>query len=783
MGVSTISKGNTNYRKSGTLSAGTLRQGPLAPLLLGIMFFFAVCLSAVDSMPVLIMIVAVFMFAVMAVRFGVLRERFCIPVLALTLYVIMDGVSTFYALSGKFALREFLKVFLAFALAVIMLAASPKKEEQSGRSIATILAVCAALGSLVSIDMFSTRIISGSVFWLLGHFTEAYNNLTAVVEGNRMISMFVNPNPYAGFAGIGVLLSLGLAVTATSRKERCVALVLLYITSLGFLLAFSMGATIFIALAFLVFLALEKEHRVGLFLLMLETVILVGISTALIAATSFRNTEEIQLIPLVCALLGAAALCLLDVFAVSKAAEKLQSHGKLVWIVILVLIMLLVVFALVAWNWTNGVTLAPGESLKRSAYPSPGEYTLDIQADGQITVSVYSQSARQAMVTQSTALYDGDASTAHITVPEDSKVVYFTFLAPEGATIHSASVGGEKIPLHYQLLPSFIANRLQGLWVSQSALMRLSHYEDGMKLFKRSPIIGLGVGSFENAIKSVQSFYFETKYVHSHYIQALLDTGIIGLVLFLALLISNAIAIWKARKRQIFAPALGATLVFMAGHATMEIDFCSNYFLAMAFGAFALISLCCGDAIEKPTLSKISKTVCLGVIVACTIVYCFFITGNLSAKQYIKRNSSLQSLVHCVDQDYFEWADYALPYVIYAMEENTPPSVRHQADVFAERLAKVNSNTIPIHLAEYYFRTERPEQAVAMVEKYVNYLASDQDAWNRSFDLLQEYESDVEAFHSGVLRIADRLDAWNTENAGTITLDEDALAFIEKYRQ
>ncbi len=170
--MSTISKGKY-YKAPGALSSGILRRDPLVPLLLGILFFFIVCLSASDSLPVLMMIVAVFMLIVMAARFGVLRERFCIPFLALTLYVIMDGASSFWALAPKFGLREFLKVFLAFALAVIFLATSPKKEEQTGRRIATILTVCAALGSLISIDMFSTHVFSRAWFWIVGHFTEA----------------------------------------------------------------------------------------------------------------------------------------------------------------------------------------------------------------------------------------------------------------------------------------------------------------------------------------------------------------------------------------------------------------------------------------------------------------------------------------------------------------------------------------------------------------------------------------------------------------------------------
>ena len=779
--MSIISKGK-NYKKPGTLSGGVLRRDPIAPLLIGLLFFFVVCLSASDSMPVTMLLTAAFMLIVMAVRLDVLRGRICIPFLALTLYVIMDGASTFWALAPKFALREFLKVFLAFALSVIFLATSPKREEQTGRRIATILAVCAALGSLVSIDMFSTRIISGAWFWILGHFTEAYQDLEAVYSGLRMRSLFVNPNPYAGFAAIGVLLSLGLTITAPNKKERCVDMVLLYISSLGFLLAFSMGGCIFIALAFLVFLLMEKDKRVELFFLMVETSVLVGISTALIAATSFTNTEEIQIIPLACAILGAAALCLVDVFAVSKITEKLQGQDKKVWIVIAVLLVLGCIFLIVAWNWTDAITLEPGESVKRSAYLEPGEYTLEIKLDGAASVTIYSQNRQETIMHTNTKLYRGNVKKASFEVPEDSKVVYFSFSSKKGATIKSASAGGEKIPLHYKLIPSFIANRLQGLRANQNAMMRLAHFEDGMKLFKRSPIVGLGMGSFENAIKSVQGFYYETKYAHNHYIQALLDTGIIGLALFLALLVTNAIAIWKAfRKRQLFAPMLGAAFVFMFGHATMEIDFSNNAFLPMAFGTFSIISLTCGETIEKPKLSKTVKNVSMGVIAALTLIYCGFIIGNRMAKQLLKREPTPQTLVRCAEIDRFEWADYALPYVINSMKDEEGIYDPEQADALAERLSKVSSNTIPIYLAEYYFRSDRTEEGIAMVEKYVHYLASDQKAWNTSFQLLAAYEDDSKTFRDGARRVVEWLDTWTSENPGEIDLDDSAKAFVKKY--
>ena len=316
------------------------------------------------------------------------------------------------------------------------------------------------------------------------------------------------------------------------------------------------------------------------------------------------------------------------------------------------------------------------------------------------------------------------------------------------------------------------------MFASQNSIQRTVFFKDGFKLFRRSPVIGLGMGAFENGIKSVQSYYYETKYAHNHYFQTMLETGIVGLLLFLLLLVSSAISIWKSRKKQPYAPLLGALWLFMAGQAVHDIVFSAYAYLPVAYGTFAMIDLCCGAAVEKPRLSRTVKAVVLGIVSACTIIYCIFLIGNLHAKKLVEDDPTMESLTQAVRLDKFEWADYALPYVINAAGDDVSHYVQRQADEYAERLARVNSNTIPIYLAEYYFKTNRTERAFAMIEKYVDYVSSDESAWQRAFKLLRIYDDGSEQFRSGVIAIAERLDRWNTENMGNITLSEDIQAYI-----
>lgn len=758
----------------------------ILPYLCVIGFFLIVCLSSSSTIKGTALFCVALALAAGIIGFSRLRERFHLPMAALALVTLMGGISTFYAVSGKFALQEFLKVLVAFCLAVIFLAVAKGTDAAPGRRIAFVLEWGAALAGVVSIDLLSTRWISGAVTTVLGLVTPDFSQLGGVEVGVRMTSLFQNPNVFAGCMGIGVLLSLGLVLSAESERERLGHTLCLYINALAFVLAFSMGAIAFVAVAFLVYLVLEqKDRRATLFVLMAETLIITLIGVALVAMTALDAWDGVQLVPLLCLIFGAAALYLADKFAGRRIAMALGKHSKVLLVVIAAVLVLVIAFALLAYNLTGSAVLNAGEGLRRSAYPEPGEYTLEVQSSGTLNVSITTQNKHDTMMHTETVLYNGSVDGAVFTVPEDSLVVWFNFSSPDGAAVNSAVCQGiqsEEIPLGYKLLPGFIANRLQGLFANQNAIQRTVFFEDGMKIFARSPIIGSGLGSYENGIASVQSFFYETKYAHNHYIQILVETGVIGLVFFLGLLgISAAAVLLDRRKKERshpLTPALGAALVFMAGHAVVEVDFSFYAYLPFAFGVFALISLCCGEAINVRWFSKKVRTWSLSATAVLIVVFSGFLISNLMAFHLVETVPTFDSLERAAKMDVFERNDYMLSYVLSADNATDIPEVQAQAQEYAAQLTKVNSNTIPIYLVEYYLQHGQVEQSLAMAEKYVRYVSSNENAWNHTFETLSVYYDGSEQYRSGVAQIVSVLNEWNADNLGMITLNENNRAFL-----
>lgn len=80
------------------------------------------------------------------------------PAFAVFAYMLLAGISTLYAKSGKFAIAEFACLLTAFAGYVAIVLFS-KESKVSFRRVAAVLACAAALVGILSIDAASSNIL------------------------------------------------------------------------------------------------------------------------------------------------------------------------------------------------------------------------------------------------------------------------------------------------------------------------------------------------------------------------------------------------------------------------------------------------------------------------------------------------------------------------------------------------------------------------------------------------------------------------------------------------
>ncbi len=719
-------------------------------------------------------------------------------------YVIWGGISTFYAASGKFAISEFSKLLISLCvfLAVLFLTDT---SENGFKKVAYLISSAGCFFGIISVDAASFGILFKIFKSVFGNFTEAYDVTTLYEHGIRIYGIFGNANSYAGFMALAIILSLYLVTNATERKNSIIAVSLLAINALAYLLAFSMGSLFMFLIACFVMIGVsQKGMRIPLFLLMVETAVLTFIF-AFIAMIGIGKTGIVSTLPMFSLVLNVIALNLSDKRFRQILSEKMSANiGSSLKIVVLIVI-LIAGYLFAAFFVSGQMSLtANTNGVMRAIYVPGGDYTLTIESSSPVNVIVQSQNKYDLMRRTTPIIYSGsNEKEIKFTVPDDSKIVRINFLSTVDNFVSNASYSGTssgKVHLNYPLLPNFIANRLQNLFANENLVQRTIFFEDGMKLFAKSPVIGRGLGGFENGAYSVQDFYYQTKYTHNHYIQALCDLGLVGLLLFIASLVFSVLSIIKAKKqsRSLFAvPVLASCIVQMYGQALVDAVWSTVVFLAFSSAILAAITIFCAEPIKikestnKNRLRIIEKTV-LTVFAA---VFVLLISGNLYAQAHARSGvKNLDDIERLVMIDRFEYNDYKLSYIVNAPKFNDP-NAKVQADIYVDELSKVESNSLTPYIMAYDFQNYMDYDAYMAAKTGVLNNRSNYNFWVKIFDTFEAYIDPVgphvedaadrlenaDDYVNQVLDIYHMLLERNKNSLDDITLSPSNNAFIGKF--
>ncbi len=663
------------------------------------------------------------------------------------LHLLWLALGVIWVCSGKLFLREYSKQLFALPLTLYIFFLLPRKED-AVRRLLFLMSAAGAFYALLSIDIASI----GLSRWLLNLIPGFGEVFSGFERGTRLAGIFSNPNISAGLLAICIFLSIYLLESAESRRQRVFAAAFAALQAETFLLNFSLGATGFFLLSVIVYLIFAGNRRSQVLLRMLE-IALPTIVSVFISFRFFDAADGNSVIPLLAAILSAAACVALELSVLPKLEGFVEARSKAASGVLAAVLLLLIVYGVSGLLIRGSAALPAGQSMRRACYPAPGDYQLSIRAEGNVNVRVYSQNEREVIMHTQNVLYSGAASGAEFTVPEGSKVVYLSFISPQGAILRDAVLtGAADISLHlgYPLLPGFIATRLQGLRANENAIQRAAFFRDGMKIFRDHAILGAGLGSFETLLFGYQEFYYETKYVHNHYVQTLLDSGIIGFLLYLSMLAATAAALWRGRRKdgpyRSLHPALCAAFMMILLHSSMEVVMSTTVYLPYALTVFAISAICYGKPLEN-TAVRCASAAIPGLT---AVVYAILIILNLTADSAVKHSTNsavgfFNSLEYAAKADVFEKNDWMVSY-IETCADTELSSYRPQANRYAEYLMNVPSNSLHQHLIRYYLVFRDYEKALLAAQQSARFNYSDSTSWNASFNYfaaaLSEYEED-----------------------------------------
>lgn len=770
--------------QSGTPSRDVL--GALYPYLLPLLVFLAI--TGISGQAVVGLVAVALVLSVGRIPWGNLRGRAGALTLAVAVYALIYLLSGLWCSFGAYAAQESTKMLAALAAFGLVLARSEK--EGLRRLFWSLHGVLTAV-SLLCIDAGSAQVLARGFSALMKLLGCSYPLETmGYEEGVRITGIFSNANVSAGLIAFGLLLGLYLYRTAGSEKARAAAAVTLGVEALAFFLSFSMGAMGSFALTCVVYLVcVGRGARLETFVLMLECV-LVTLACSF-GAYAFLGTGSV--VPVLLAVVCGALIWVLDRFAGKKLVRAMEGRSRAVAISGGVLAAAVVLYIVLAFNLTGALRLSADETVSRAIYPDAGTYTVSVEgADPQ--ARIYAQNEAQLMMHTETVLYEGPLSQAEITVEEGTRVVWFQ-MSCDGEVESVTLSDGTEVPLGYKLLPGFAANRLQGLQANQNFIQRLVFFRDGLKLWQESPVIGWGVGGVEGRITAVQSFYYESKYIHNQFIQILDEAGVVGLAAFLFLLGS---AIWLLVRRRKDADRGGefalfaACLTMMIAHSMTEVVWSTQMYQVAVFVLLAAMIVRYGTAGEERRTVRGGTCLAAGIW-ALAVVFAALQVSSLSASaiyaglgdQDLTRTEFVSKLQTLDRMEVYDDSLYQATAMVNALQLGTATG-RSIADGYASELMESGEFDSCYYVAAYYYLPLRDFAGFfSACRTGLEQEASNPGAWNSIAHLYaqagaQLEPGEMEAYVDSVEEFARLLEDFNDSGRmEQIRLDEENQAFLD----
>lgn len=721
-------------------------------------------------------------------------SRLCAPVWGLLAFLVLNLAASLYSHFGAYAYGEYVKILASGSLGVLLLVRG--KKEDVRKLLYGFEGVCAVIALLCLDFTVNGPLFRGfaKIMGILG--STSYLDLSQETYTTvRFSGIYNNANLTGSLFALTLLLGAYLLQSAASRKERAAAALLIGVCSVDFLASMSRGAILCFAVSCVVYLvAAGKGARLQVFFTLAAIGLTMGIVGTLVVTMLSKGSFLGTWVSL---LSGVLLFGLLELFSRVQGSRFAQ-YGKVLKIGGLAVCLGCVVLAAAAMTMTKPFVFTEDNFLYRGADVTSGEtYTVEAAcADpAEIQVRVYGSTREEELQGLTTDYYLGPLSEAEFTVPDNVDHVLFIFNGPAGETISDITLSdGTEIPASYTLLPENIVSRFQkNLLQDSSFLLRVQYVLDGWTLFVQSPLIGHGLGATEGLLTSVQPFFYQSLYLHNHILQILDETGLLGAVSFLALMLGALWLLLKGLRGEHggISAALVACWVMMNLHGLMELTFSVRVFQCAAFFLLLLIVVLHEPVDQKPR-SRAVRWLSWSVAGCWLLVSGLLLAGNMVAQKLyadlepteMSVTEFLSAMEKCDRLAVYTDQDYKVNLMVNSLQQG---GTLHMgtASRCARELRETGDFDACYYAAAYYdLPLDNVSDFFETLQLGLAQERSNSDAWNSAFNLMiQAFANmgaeDMDAYLQGVSETAEQMDAANAYLQVDIVLDEENQRFLQ----
>lgn len=291
------------------------------------------------------------------------------------------------------------------------------------------------------------------------------------------------------------------------------------------------------------------------------------------------------------------------------------------------------------------------------------------------------------------------------------------------------------------VLPEALAQRLSGIsFGAETAKERFVFYKDALDIAKRSFIFGSGGGAWQDLYGMSQSYYYSSTQAHSFVMQVLVETGLLGLVAWLAILVMfyvKAVMLFvkKQADRNILGAAVaGATVLIV--HSFIDFDLSLPAMLIILMALLGVVFAY--ESKEKDINKFVFSAVCLVLV----ILFSLNAAASKANDQGMKFFKNQQYKLAATE---FEKASSLKPYdgvslsykVASQSEDLIDKAKREQMVADIEKAEKLAPNSLPVsqnalttysNLGVYEVAMDYARRAIELqpmnMENYVAYFTS-----------------------------------------------------------